>query len=463
MNYFRLLRNLLQLEQNKNKSAEQLAALQNKKLRKLLRYAFKHSPYYRNAFMAAGITEKTIDTLPLTAFPVIDKERLMEHFDEVITAPRITQSALRSFDASGAGKEEVYLDQYHVVHSSGSTGTPRFFLYNDQSWEEMLAGIIRGGLWNVSMSQFVKWYVNDPRVMFIAATDGRYGGVMAVGDGISSLRVKQRSLDINTPLAQWVETVNAFRPNFIIGYPSAIRILAELAEANEVVLKVNMVFSCGEPLCRGLRSYLEQVFHAEVVNFYGASESLALGVELSAHSGMTLFDDLNVIEVIDGKMYLTCLYNYVQPLIRYQISDRLVLHDKGEANAGAFTVADVLLCRDEDTLWFENMDGKREFLHPLSIEGFCLQGLVDYQFRQTSKDSFEMLAEITDKNFGEQIESELKAQMKRILTENGLNYVTFSIRYVDQILPDQRTGKKQLIIRKTRRITNENPSNEPTV
>jgi len=115
---------------------------------------------------------------------------------------------------------------------------------------------------------------------------------------------------------------------------------------------------------------------------------------------MTLFDDLNVIEVIDGKMYLTCLYNFAQPLIRYQISDRLVIHDGCEANTSAFTIADILLCRDEDILWFENAKGKREFFHSLSIEGFCLQGLVDYQFHQTSKDSFEMLAETKDKSFG---------------------------------------------------------------
>ena len=312
----------------------------------------------------------------------------------------------------------------------------------------MLSGIIRGGLWNVSMSQFIKWYTDSPRVLFIAATDGRYGGVMAVGDSISSLQVKHQSLDINTPLSQWIDTVNTFRPNFIIGYPSAIKILGELVESNEINLKVNRVFSCGEPLSPGLRSYLEQVFHASVVNFYGASESLALGVELSAQSGMLLFDDLNVIEVIDGKMYLTCLYNFTQPLIRYQISDRLVIHDGFETNTSAFTIADVLLCRDEDILWFENAEGKREFLHPLSIEGFCLPGLVDYQFRQTSKDSFEMLAEITDRTLGQVIEGELKRQMQLILSDNGLSYVSFTIQFVDQILPDQKTGKKQLVIKK---------------
>lgn len=130
--------------------------------------------------------------------------------------------------------------------------------------------------------------------MYLAATDGRYGGAMAVGDGIKGLRAEQKFLDINVPLAKWSETVRAFRPNIIIGYPSAVKILAEVMQGEP--LQVKRVISCGEPLGAGLRRYLENAFQAEVINFYGASESLALGVEQRAEEGMILFDDLNVVE-----------------------------------------------------------------------------------------------------------------------------------------------------------------------
>ena len=58
-----------------------------------------------------------------------------------------------------------------------------------------------------------------------------------------------------------------------------------------------------------------------------------------------------------------------------------------------FTRAEILLGRNEDLLWFESGDGHRDFLHPLAVEGFCIEGLRDYQFRQTAPDAFEMLAE----------------------------------------------------------------------
>lgn len=50
------------------------------------------------------------------------------------------------------------------------------------------------------------------------------------------------------------------------------------------------VISCGEPLGNSLWKYLEDVFQTRTVNFYGASESLALGAETDPAEGILLFD-----------------------------------------------------------------------------------------------------------------------------------------------------------------------------
>lgn len=73
------------------------------------------------------------------------------------------------------------------MHSSGSTGKPGYFLYDEAAWHTMLLGIIRGALWNMSMPQILKLLAGKPRIIYIAATDGRYGGAMAVGDGIDGV------------------------------------------------------------------------------------------------------------------------------------------------------------------------------------------------------------------------------------------------------------------------------------
>lgn len=264
----------------------------------------------------------------------------------------------------------------------------------------------------MSMPQILKLLMKRPRIVYIAATDGRYGGAMAVGDGIDGVGASQLYLDIKTPIAEWSRQLNEFGPDIVIGYPSAVKILAQLMENGEVSLEVKRVISCGESLGTNLRAYLEKIFRTQVVNIYGASESLALGVETDPEEGMLLFDDLNIIEVENGVMYLTCLYNFAQPLIRYRLSDDLTLQTAKEGEL-PFTRAVGLLGRNEDVLWFEDEKGNREFPHPLAIEGFCIEGLKDYQFRQTTKDTFEMYAETGSGASREQIRKEMLFQMRK--------------------------------------------------
>ena len=353
----------------------------------------------------------------------------------------LKQEELRRFDLEETTDRRPFKGKYHVVHSSGSTGKPSYFIYDESAWNTMLLGIIRAALWNMSMPQILKLLFKGVRIVYIAATDGRYGGAMAVGDGIDGIHAHSLYLDIKTPLSKWIRQINEFRPNVIIGYPSAIKILGELIEKGDIQLNIFRVISCGEPLGASLRHYLEKIFQAEVINFYGASESLALGVESNSKEGMILFDDMNVIEVHKGNMYLTCLYNFAQPLIRYCLTDSLTLQKADSKSICPFTRAVGLLGRNEDILWFDDGNGNHEFLHPLAIEGFCVEGLQDYQFLQIGKDAFEMLAEVSKTVSQSKIQKEILQQMKRILEEKKLSYVQFYVRFVDEILPDMNTGK----------------------
>ena len=441
MNYLRLLCKLYRKKQMMKKSKEQVHTLQENKLRKLLLYAYEHSAYYRETFEAAAITANQINTAPLEQFPTLNKELLMEHYDEIVTDTNVKQSELRSFGEKSSDSMDRYLGKYHVVHSSGSTSVPRYFLYDEQAWEEVIISVICGALWELSFRDILKLLAKKPRILYIAATNGRYGGAMAVHDGIRGVRAEQRFLDIDTPLSKWLETVQEFRPNIIIGYTSAIKIFAELVETEKAANKIERVVTCGEPLTPGMRHRFETVFRSPVINYYGASESLALGVEDNASDGMILFDDMNIIELLDGEMYITCLYNYAQPLIRYHVTDKLIPR---KSNNG-FQSVDVVLCREEDVLWFETENG-REYLHPLSIERLCVDGLLDYQFRKDSSHSFEMLAELSDITQSTNVKQAVTQQMKSVLEKNGLGDIAFTVRFVDKIFPDPQTGKKALTI-----------------
>lgn len=446
MEYLKLLLELWQLKKNEKKSREEIIEIRDKKLRRILLYAYDHSVYYKTTFEQAGLDRNSIQTAPLSAFPTIDKKILLEHFDEMITVNDVSQEALRRFDREDS-ESSLYQGKYHVVHSSGSTQKPGYFIYDRQAWNSMLIGIVRGALWDKSMGSIIKFILNKPRIVYIAATDGRYGGAMAVGAGIDGIGANQLFLDIKTPLSEWIRQLAEFRPNTVIGYPSAIKILAELAENGTLDLKLNRIVSCGEPLSQTLRNTLERLFHTDIINFYGASESLALGVEGNKSNGMYLFDDVNYIEVENGTMYLTSLYNFVQPLIRYRLSDQLTLMDYDKNDPYPYTKAQSIVGRNEDLMWFENRDGKKEFIHPLAIEGYCIAGMRDYQFRQISSDAFEMLVELSDSTKRDSIKQEMLAHMEVILQEKHLENVQFYVQFTDAIPPDRTTGKKKLVVR----------------
>ena len=53
MNYARLIWQLYRKKQTMKKTKEQIQTLLEKKLRKILLYAYEHSSYYREAFEAA--------------------------------------------------------------------------------------------------------------------------------------------------------------------------------------------------------------------------------------------------------------------------------------------------------------------------------------------------------------------------------------------------------------------------
>lgn len=215
MNNLKLLWELSRLNANPSRTREEILEIQEKKLRRLLAYAWENSPWHRRRFLAAGITAETVGETPLSQFPTMDKARLLTHFDEIVTVPGVTQEAIRAFDAA---------------ETSGSTGSPGYFLYDQPAWEQMLLGIVRGALWGMSAFQIARLLAGRPHILYIAAIDRRYGGAMAVEDGIAGVGVRQLYLDIKAPLSQWVRRVQEYRPNFIIGYPSAIKILAELAQ-----------------------------------------------------------------------------------------------------------------------------------------------------------------------------------------------------------------------------------------
>lgn len=441
MNYPELILKLIKSKMNLQMPAAKMKKYQQKRLREMLIYAYGHSSYYHAAFRAVGINAKNIESTPIKRFPTLNKKTLLDKFDSIITVNDISQYEMRQFDTD-ENKDKKTIKGYHIVHSSGSTGNPGYFLYDENAWNEMLIGIIRAALWDLSLLQIFKFVKSKPKILFIAAADGRYGGATAVGDGLDNLGFPTLVLDVQMPIDEWKKRLEKFRPDVIIGYPTAIKILSQISGMK---FRLKRLITCGEPLPTSMCRLFRKRFKCQIINFYGASESIVIGVETNQSGGMYLFDDMNYVEINPDGIYLTCLYNFAQPLIRYKISDKAeCMKPDGQY---PFSKIRNILGRSEDVMWFKNSQGKAEFLHPLSIEGLCLNGLIDYQFVQLSDNSFEIHAQFSNEADTHKIKIALNKDVRKILRLNGLDNVSFKVISTDEIKPDKNTGKKPLIRR----------------
>ena len=95
-----------------------IESFQRERLAELTRYAAERAPVWRER-VAPGTTEPT-------DLPVLTKAQLMEDFDGLVTDPRLRLDALLEH-LDRIDQDELYLDEYRAMTSSGSSGRKAVF------------------------------------------------------------------------------------------------------------------------------------------------------------------------------------------------------------------------------------------------------------------------------------------------------------------------------------------------
>ncbi|RPJ18646.1 MAG: phenylacetate--CoA ligase family protein, partial [Chloroflexi bacterium] len=136
----KLLNTLEQLRKHESWTCQQLEAYQAKALRDLRQYAYERSPFYQD--FHKGLTES-----PLQELPVLTKAMMMEHFDELVTDRSLHLEDIRTFATQGKAGQP-YKNRYWVNATSGSSGRPGFFLFDEAEWTDVLASFARSQEWS---------------------------------------------------------------------------------------------------------------------------------------------------------------------------------------------------------------------------------------------------------------------------------------------------------------------------
>lgn len=434
----RILYYNFKLNRNIHKDRDYIEKLREKKFRKLLKYSFRHSEFYRKYYQQHGIHPGDLDTIKINALPVIDKHIMMANFDELLIPPEITRAKVENFLESSPEPSKSLYNKYRVLHTSGTTGEIGYFIYNQAEWDFIKA---------ISLRIFPHFKIKPHSYVYIGAVDGHYAGISLFLSPVNSLEgfiyKDYLVLDINTPLKNYIGALNKLDPDVITGYPTGIGMLADMQEAGKLYIKPETVIYGGEPLSYELEKRIKEIWGCEIINYYAASESLILGVERKDIDGFYLFDDVNYIEFRDDHILLTNLYNYTQPLIRYKMDDILIRKEKG--GTWPFTKIERVIGRQEEVIWLKNDSGNIDFIHPIVIVELYVKGLEKYQFIQTGDDSFTFKSVISPQFDENEVVQKIDARLHEILKKKKMLNVDYHIIVVKDIPPDPESGKFNLI------------------
>jgi phenylacetate-CoA ligase len=290
-------------------SDQQFGELQERMLARLFRVA-RRSPYYSKIFAQAGITPTTEPRVALTRMPLLTKETLRASSAELLTCKRLPWGTVS-------------------LKSSGTTGTPTDIRYTTEFHSvQMAVAAIRSFGWAGVPHDARRIMFGGRKVCRFDQTDPPFWRQSPVEDlayaSIYHLSPKN--------LPAYLTYLREFRPTIVMGYPSALNILARHAlEHKDFPPPAEGVFTTSETLTGPVRDALQSVWKCGVFDRYGAVEGCFFASECE-YRRLHVSPDVGIVEVLDrdgnpcppgvlGEVVATGLWNRVQPLIRYRIGD----------------------------------------------------------------------------------------------------------------------------------------------
>ena len=348
-----LIRAMIQTRRAQGFSREKLAQVQQDRLRKLVAFAGKHSPFYARLYAGIG------GDFRLEDLPPVSKPELMEAFDRVVTDPRVTMKAIDEFCADPDNVGRMLDGKYLVFRTSGSTGHPAVVLYDKACIDA--ASAIAALRTFARPEDFRAFMRHGKRTAGVFAD---YGFYLACGmSRYLQLKMPRRqtkiTVDVNAPEEQIVRELNAFQPAMLSGYPSS---LALLADCDGLTIRPDVVITGGELLTDAVRRKLSDRFGCYVQTHYSCTEAGEIACEC-AEGHLHVNEDWVILEPVDAqgrpvepgvlsdKMLVTSLVNRIHPFIRYELTDRIVLHREG-CRCGRNTLWLEIEGRTDDTLAF---------------------------------------------------------------------------------------------------------------
>ena len=363
----------------------QLAHHQQQRLDTVVGHAATHSPFYRRWLANSGALSG--GPVQLRRLPVLDRSLLMEHFDELVCDPRLRRDPLLDW-VGQMPHDQLYLDRYRVLLTSGSSGRPGLFVYDAAGWRSTVGQVLRTSSWAGLRPSLPRQRV----ALLGGAAPFHISRQVAATVAIGLHRVL--SLPVTLPLPQLVQALNQFQPTYLHVYPSVAMWLADEQQASRLRIEPHSLVTIAELRTPQMTRRLHEAFGVQPFNAYGTTEGL-WGSECEHHQGIHLFEDTTLVENVDAdgqpvpagqpgaRLLVTNLYNLVQPLIRLEVTDVVTLDPEPCPCGRSLVRASTIHGRSDDILSLPARDGAPIAIHPLHFALLTRdREIVEFQVRQ---------------------------------------------------------------------------------
>ena len=424
-----------------------IEAAQLEKFRALVRLAEARAPYYARIIRERGIQS---DTCVPGDFPVLTKSLLMANFDDIVTDHRVTRAVIAGFLSRSTDPKDRLFDELTVMHTSGTSGEVGYFLYSPTDFGRLRAAGMRNREAFRALFPRLGFRLRRVRLAFYGATGGHYAGVTGIASmqrGLGRLFIDARAFEVNTPLPEVVRAIDAFKPDVLWGYTTALKMLGDEQRAGRLRITPVSVVATGEMVTTADAHFLSAAFDgAGAVSMYACTEHMLLGMSNPDGQSMTLLDDNLMFEFYEDHSIITNLFNHTLPLIRYRMSD--ILRPVSPPGAPRIIIEN-LVGRTEKLPLFVNASGNKDFISPHTINEIFVRGVTRFQMQITGDASFRfpicVEPDLDSAQRGAAVAG-VEARLKEILAQKGLGNVTFDVPIVENIPLNERTRKFQLIV-----------------
>jgi phenylacetate-coenzyme A ligase PaaK-like adenylate-forming protein len=370
------------------------------RLQQLLEAAARGGALYRERLAQAGAQGSASDVLQ--RLRPVRKRELMQHFAGWVADPALTLPALREFVHQRAHRGQAFRDRYVVWESSGSSGEPALFVQDARALAVADAlEAARGPATLDVPSPWTSWPAGlpaPPRIALVGAIDGHFASIVSFERARRLnpwLAASSHAFSFLQPLERLAEQLDAFAPTVLATYPSMAWVLCEAQRQGRLHVAPRAVWTGGETLSPALRRSLSQIFGAQVHDSYGASECFVIANECRC-GRLHLNADWVILEPVDGRgrpvpdgsfgatTLLTNLSNEVQPIIRYDLGDRVRIVP-GACDCGSSLPVIEVQGRADDVLTLRDARGRDVHLTPLALTTVLEDeaGVFDFQLRHS--------------------------------------------------------------------------------